>query len=285
MQFTTTKYFTDQKIFTIHINKNVYIGGTSTCLLDVTVNKILYKHNKSVTHISSSRKYLTSSSYDCTASIFLLNAKELEDVIEGPDTEIKCISIDPLDKWIALATRGKSVWVCRIGENIEINNMLEDHTEDVKGCLFHEDMLFSFGYDNSIKCYKYFKMDESWEMVQSISENDTVWNLAFIDEKMFSCNGQGEVSLYILDKGWTIVRKKKLSNLPIFALCAYKNMIICGIGFGNLIFMNTDLEVVYVINKLHDNFINCIYWSEEDDMIGTCSDDMTYCLISEKKYL
>lgn len=278
MKLEIDKYKTDEKLFSIHISKNIYTGGSSGQLKDVTNNKILYKHSKSITCISSTLKYLASSSYDCTVSVFKDNL--LEDVIEGPDTEIKGISFDSTNKWLALATRGKSVWICSIKEYIEIDKILEDHTEDVKGCIFYLDMLFSYGYDNSIKVYQFFEEDLSWEIVQSIEEEYTIWKVIFIEDRMYSCNDNGELNMYILEKGWNLKKKIKISVLPIMALSNFQdNFLCCTINIGNLVFLNKDLEILHTEENVHDDIINCIHWSEKDKLLGTCSDDQTYSII------
>ncbi|WUR04396.1 putative cytosolic iron-sulfur assembly protein [Vairimorpha necatrix] len=285
MNFSVSNFRTDEKLFSIHINKNIYTGGTSTFLKDVSNNVILYKHDKSITHITSSGPFLACSSYDCTVSIFKVEniVYKLEDVIEGPDTEIKCVSFDSSNSWLAFATRGKSVWICRINEYIEIHKILEDHTEDVKGCLFFLDFFVSFGYDNTINLYQYFKYNEEWELVQEIEEEDTVWNVVFIEDRMYSCNASGEISLYVLDKGYTLKKRKKFSHLPILALCAYKNRLVAGLNLGDLIFLDLNLEIVHEMEKIHTGFINCVYYSEKDEILGTCSDDQTYNILKEEE--
>jgi WD40 repeat protein len=299
MNFEIKKVKTDEKLFAIHLSTNIYTGGSSCLLKDNTNNKILYKHSKSITHITSSLKYLASSSYDCTVSVFKRIDNEdrndnssyfdkkgernstfvLEDIIEGPETEIKGISFDNTDKWLALATRGKTVWICSIEDYTEIDKILEDHSEDVKGCIFYSEMLFTFGYDNTIKIYQFFEIDQTWELVQSIEEYSTIWNIIFIEDRMYSCNDNGEINMYILDKGWTLKKKLKISVLPIMALSNFRDILVCTVNVGNLVFLNRDLEVVHTIERLHNDIINCIHWSEKDDLVGTCSDDQCYCIL------
>lgn len=273
--FKITKKETNEKLFTIHINKNIYTGGTSKECIDQTNNKILYKHAKSITHITSSENYLACSSYDCTVSLF--KNDKFEDIIEGPDTEIKCVSISGY--WLAFCTRGKTVWICTIKDIVEIFSILEDHTEDVKGCIFYMDMLFTYGYDCSIKVYQYFDTQQSWELVQSLDSDFTVWKVIFFDMYMFVSNDNGEILKYELERGWILKLKKKLSFMPIQALSNYKNYLICTVNLGNLVFLSERLEIVHVIEKLHNDVINCIFWSEKDSLIGTCSDDKSYCIL------
>lgn len=121
----------DERILAVYSGTEIYVGHGKK-LLNFTRNEILYNHEKSIRSISGNNKYVGSASYDGTAAVFTKESNKLVDRIEGPDTEIKSIVF--WNDFIAIATRGKTVWIL---ENLEISKILEEHTQDVKGCCFH----------------------------------------------------------------------------------------------------------------------------------------------------
>ncbi|EOB14059.1 Cytosolic iron-sulfur protein assembly protein 1 [Nosema bombycis CQ1] len=281
--FKISKFKTDKKLRAILVsNSNIYTGGSSGCLVDRTNNKILHKHDKSITSIKSYQDndlVIGCTSYDCTASIIKNNS--LFDIIEGPDTEIKGISIN--QDFIALSTRGKTVWLCKFGDFIEIDKILEDHTEDVKGCEFYNNFLFTYGYDSTIKIYEYFEFSGSYELVQDIFCGSTIWDLKIRNFIIFVGTDNGEIIVYDLEKGFVENIRKKLGIEPIYSLCIYKNLIVTGVNGGNLVFLDLNLEIVKIIKGVHNGDINCISYSEKDEILVTCGDDQVYCVLEEVK--
>lgn len=282
MNFKITTHSTDESLLSIYISGNVYTGGTSGCLTDRSNDIVLFRHQKSITDIKSWGDYIGCASYDCTVSIFKDGL--LFDLVEGPDTEIKSLAFSEDGKFLALSTRGKSVWLCRFGEYIEIDKILEDHSEDVKGCRFHNSYLFTYGYDSTLKIYQYFEYSESYEMVQDIHSTTgyTIWDILLVDDSLYVACDSGEIIIYSLEKGWVEKKRVKLSHTPLYSICRYRDCVVVGVNGGNLVFLDLDLNLVKIIEHLHSDAINCIYYSEEDKTLATCSDDQTYCLLQEE---
>ncbi|KCZ78009.1 hypothetical protein H311_00972, partial [Anncaliia algerae PRA109] len=133
MKFTVKNITTDFSVYAISsIDEKILIGGTNNKLLIYEENnfKELASHKKSIKCIASFQNIFGCGSYDCTATIF--REGKLFDEVFGPETEIKGIAIN--EKYIALATRGKTVWIVKYDLEIEIDTVLEDHTQDIKGC-------------------------------------------------------------------------------------------------------------------------------------------------------
>ncbi|ELA41284.1 uncharacterized protein VICG_01657 [Vittaforma corneae ATCC 50505] len=161
----------------IYCSEDIYVG-LGRKFINFSSQKILCIHDKCIRSISGNSDYIGCCSYDGTATVFTRNEK-LVDKIEGPDTEIKGIAF--YDNFIAITTRGKTTWIL---EDFEISKILEDHTQDVKGCAFHNKRLYTWSYDNTIKVYDLFDIDHSWELSQSIDLDDIVWSVIFFQEYM-----------------------------------------------------------------------------------------------------
>lgn len=271
MKYKVSSKKLNEKILAVHVKGSIYTGGTSRTLTNQDTGKIVCKSSKSIRTIASHDDYLCCGSYDCTA--ILIHGEEVLDVIEGPDTEIKCLAFSEDGKYLAMATRGKSVWITRIGKEIEIDKILEDHTQDVKGCIFHDGFLFTYGYDNTIKVYDRFEYDDSWEIVQSIEESNTVWCVVFQDERMLCSTEDGTISSYTMRNGWELEVSRKLSELPIYSMCSIGDKVAYTMNRGSIGVVDSGLNLASCIENIHTDFINCLFYDKHRNRIVGGGDD------------
>jgi WD40 repeat protein len=260
-----------ERILAIHVSTSIYTGGTGKRLVNQSTGKTLCTHKKSIKAIASHGDYLCCGSYDGTATV--LHRDRVLDVIEGPETEIKGVAFSGDGRFLAMATRGRSVWVCKMGEEIEIDRILEDHLHDVKGCIFRDGTLFTYSYDNTIKVYERFEYDESWEMVQSIEEESTVWCVRFMGEEMVVSTEDGVVSIYALESGWTLRRSKRVSLFPIYSICILQDRIAFILNRSSIGLLDADLDVVWSLENLHRGAINCLESYSELNAVISGGDD------------
>ncbi|AFN83704.1 hypothetical protein EROM_090880 [Encephalitozoon romaleae SJ-2008] len=271
MRYRVTSKRLNEKILAVHSNGAVYTGGTSRTLTNQDTGEVMCKTQKSIRSIASHGKYMCCGSYDCTAVLFCDG--NVVDVIEGPDTEVKCVAFSEDGKYLAMATRGKSVWVVRIDGEIEIDEIIEDHLHDVKGCIFHGGFLFTYGYDNTVKVYDRFDYDDSWELVQSIDEGSTVWCVIFHEGRMICTTEEGMVNSYILRNGWELEISKRLSMFPIYSVCSVGRHMAYTLNRSSIGIIDTDLSIVTSIENVHEDFINGIAYDAGKDRIISGGDD------------
>ncbi|ADM12250.1 uncharacterized protein Eint_091210 [Encephalitozoon intestinalis ATCC 50506] len=271
MKYKITSKRLDEKILAVHVNGAVYTGGTSRTLVNQDTGEVMCRCRKSIRSIASHGRYICCASYDCTAVLF--HDGKVVDVIEGPDTEIKCVGFSEDGRYLAMATRGKSVWVVKIDPEIEIDEIIEDHLHDVKGCVFHKGFLFTYGYDNTIKIYERFDYDDSWELVQSISEKNTVWCVIFHGDKMVCSTEEGTISSYVLRNGWELEACKKLSIFPIYSICSVGRDMAYVLNRNNIGIIDSNLNLTTTIEDIHEDFINGIAYDEGRGRIISGGDD------------
>jgi len=197
--------------------------------------------------------------------------------IEGPETEIKAISLK--DDSMAIATRGRSVWIL---ENLEVSKILDDHTQDVKGCRFHNDRLFTWSYDCHLKIYEFFDLDDSWELAQSIDLGETVWDACVFDDRIVAVLQSGYAVLVVIENGLWIVRKRvKFSVYPIFSCCSDGSKI--GLISNRNVFslIDCDLNLLGETRPLTENkdVFCCCYWPKKN-LFVTGGDDGKLTFIS-----
>ncbi|KAK1347319.1 hypothetical protein CWI38_0097p0060 [Hamiltosporidium tvaerminnensis] len=123
---------THQKVLAVaHHNNEILVGGTSRTLesYNITTNErtTFCEFSKAVRSISVNNECIAGGSYDGTVVIF--TPKPFQ--IEGPDTEIKGISISN-HNMLAVATRGKTVWIYKIKDNVEENRKGNDDFSNTK---------------------------------------------------------------------------------------------------------------------------------------------------------
>lgn len=227
--------------------KNIFIGSSNKTYSKISFSnnfplnpkiEILNDFNKSVKNVVYSFlnniEYYGCVSYDGTGIIYKNGIKF--DSIEGPETEIKHISFNELNNLIAISTRGKTVWILNINEDsLEINSILDDHSQDVKGAKFFNNQLFTFGYDETIKIYSFIKgYDNSLILTNNISlksleiknneknnekdlifNNFTVWDLLFFNNFIIAAVN---TEIFIFDLEMNLKYKERVSDYPIYQL-------------------------------------------------------------------
>ncbi len=251
----TDKYL-GKPILAVYANTDVYVGCGCN-FYNMTTDEIIFLHEKSVKCITGDAQYVCSGSYDGKVAVYSNDKGKVVETIEGPDTEIKCVALN--GEKIAISTRGKTVWVL---EKFEISKIIEDHTQDVKGCRFYEGRLYSWSFDNTVKMYELFDIESSWEMVQSINLGTIVWEVVFYNNEMCCATNDGYIHRYKMADGvWVFIVKYKISNYPLKCITVLKNSndddILAAIVNGNyLVFMDTSYDIIDSIHLVPCNNSN-----------------------------
>lgn len=264
MKFFTTKTKLDNKILCVGIFENNIYLGLGKQFINYTQNKILCVHEKSVRHIASSDQNIGCCSYDGTATVFKSN-DVFVDKIEGPDTEIKGMAFSK--EFIALTTRGKTTWVL---ENLEISKILDDHLHDVKGCIFNEDCLFTWSYDETIKIYELFKMDNSWELIQSIEAYSIIWSVIFYHGYLVAALQDGSIQIYEKEGSlWTKYKTLKLSVSPIYCCTMADGYLAVQCNRNCIMLLDNEFKKVIEIDELNTgcDILSCCYDSKKKQII------------------
>lgn len=252
-----------EKIMAVHCTEDIYIG-LGKKFLNFSTQKILYMNDKCIRSISSNEKYIGCCSYDGTAVVFEKNEK-LKEKIEGPDTEIKGIAFD--NEFVAITTRGRTTWIL---ENLEISKILEDHTQDVKGCLFKDRRLYTWSYDNTIKIYDLFDIDHSWELSQSIDLDSIVWKVVFFGD--FLCAMLQNGNMAVLKKEgylWIPYKNIRVSLTAIHTAVVFDCFIAIVCNRNCLLIFDTDFNKVCEVSDLNDGSVifACDYFKKENAIV------------------
>lgn len=270
MNYEVEKDKMSEKILAVCCTDKIYIG-LGNKLFDYTTKQTLCQHEKSIRCISFNDEFLGCCSYDGSASIFCRDG-QFKERIEGPDTEIKGIAFDR--NFIALTTRGKTTWVL---EDFEISKILEDHTQDVKGCCFASSRLYTWSYDGSIKVYNLFDIGHSWELTQSIDLGSIVWSVVFFADYMCATLHNGDLAFLKLKNGlWVEQRRIRASITPIYcATVAHERLaVVC--NRNCVVLFDKDLNKQAEISDLNDGFdIFCCGFYEPENILVLGSEDGT----------
>lgn len=255
----------DAKIYAISSKRDqTYAGGSSKTLYKIEGQEKtgIYTFSKSVSSIDIKGEYLAASSFDSTACIFY--KQEFLEKIEGPETEIKCIKFSEKNNFVALSTRGKTVWVCKNTHNnlFEIESILDDHVQDVKGVKFNGTRMYSYGYDNCVKVYDTLKsIDDSFSLIESLDFKFTVWDILFLEDCFLVFAENGFVHKVSFD--FNIIKEERISMFPIYRATKIDENIFGFIyNLNSICFMNKEFEIEFILKDCGLG-INCIDFNKE----------------------
>lgn len=265
------------RILAVYADRDLYVGALNT-LTNFSTGKVLCRHEKSVRCISGNDEYVGCCSYDGTATVLTAEKNEHVERIEGPDTEMKGIAF--CGGLIAIATRGKTVWIL---EDMEVSKILDDHTQDVKGCRWFEKRLYSWSYDNTVNVYEMFEVEHSWELMQSIDLGDIVWNVVFYDGLMCAVLQNGSVvSFEMHDSQWVKRKGVAASAYPITSCCVAGRYLAVVCNRDCLVLLSRELEVEGAIVLRDDGSSNradilcCCFWESEGAVVCGSEDGTLY---------
>lgn len=274
MKFNITTHQLDGRVLSIHAPDELYVGA-GNAFINFSRNTTLHVHSKSVRAIAATDKQVGCGSYDGTAVVFSRPENKLIETIEGPDTEIKGIAFH--ENKMALCTRGKTVWVL---EDLEISKILDDHSQDVKGCAFHGGRLYSWSYDNTIKMYELFELDHSWELMQSLDLNSIVWSVVFIEGCMVAATHDGCVSVFEMNYGlWVVKQTKLLSACPIMSMCVAGKHVAAICNRNCVAVFDSELNIVaeqLLGGECPAEILSCCYWEGRNAIVGGAEDGKLY---------
>ncbi|KAG0416877.1 putative cytosolic iron-sulfur protein assembly protein CIAO1, partial [Dictyocoela roeselum] len=271
-----------EKILAVAIqNETILFGGTSRSFKQFIFNEkrpvTLAKHAKSIRSITYYKEYYACASYDGTATVF--KGDQVVGTIEGPHTEIKCIRIN--DEYIACSTRGGDIWI--YDKNCEIHSIIPD-VDDIKGVLWHENLLLSYGYGSAIKIYQC--VDDKWILLRELKQETIIWDALIFEDSLVSCDNDGFIWMYVLDGAFSLYRKIKGSMYPIYKMCSGNGCLfyICNRNIIQIVDTSfRRVNTVWVHQELcrepegYKEDINCIDYSEESKLL-VAGGDKLFCI-------
>lgn len=283
---------TNGKLLCLAVNDNfVYTGGTSKVLYkythDLKEEKILCEHEKSIRCVQTKGNLVICGSFDGNATV--LHNDLVHETIEGPETEIKGVDLENENihnNRIGLCSRGKTTWILKFDQKIEIESVLEDHTQDIKGIKFIGDLIYTYGYDNTIKIYKKFtSYDDTWVLIQSIDDlTTTVWDI-LVAEKLFAACHDGTIGIFSKkEKTWEFEKIIKLTDFPIYSLCRIEKYIAVPIDLFDFAIFDLEFNLLFHHKNTDCSEINSIKFNETSSLLFTCDDGgyiRSYKLLNE----
>ncbi|KAG0437635.1 putative cytosolic Fe-S cluster assembly factor [Dictyocoela muelleri] len=268
----------DEKILSVDVHKDlILIGGTSKYLQKVALNDDMIlkfvKHERSIRSVTIYNEYFACASYDSKASVF--KDDQLLDIIEGPDTEIKCIRIS--EEYIACSTRSGNIWI--FDKYCEINSLINNNG-DIKGVFWNNGKLFVYGYNNAIILY--FKKGDTWEILQKLKQDTIIWDALLFDKMLVTCDNNGYLWIYRHENLFVLDKKIKVSIYPVFKMCCGSGYLfyICNRDVINI--LDNNYRLVYSISgqQVFGTFegckmdINCIAYCEESRLLVAGGDGL-----------
>ena len=262
------------RINDIYVDDKLFLVAVGDVIYDKNKN-IFCKSDKSIKTICKiDDKYLICGSYDGNCLLFeeVENEMKFLDTIQGPETEIKKIATD--GELVAIATRGKTVWI--MNTDMTLEQIIDDHQHDVKGVLFYSEQIFTWSYDNTFKIYD--RGIDEWELYKSVNCGEIVWNLHIFANCIVTCLHSGEIKIY--DKNsFSHKESIKLSLRPIITSCLTKNYLVLVSNLNVLVFLDREFKIIfemsapcYEITKIYA-YENILYVGCENFLISYLIED------------
>ncbi len=201
-------------------DKTIIIHNTFSGAVVATLSEGHTKTVRSVAWKPQTRlPTIAACSFDATVSIWGLEDMNDEDededeeaewpllaVIEGHESEVKCVQWSYDGRFLASCSRDKTVWVWEADEDneeFECVSVLQDHTQDVKHVAWHpsEYLIASASYDDTLRLWR--EDDDDWSSVAVLEgHTSTVWCCVFdpksTDEstRLVSCSDDSQVIVW-----------------------------------------------------------------------------------------
>ena len=187
-----------------HPTKKLFASSGSDALIAIwEYNEEISNYEKKATleqvHQSTIRsldwdysgEYLSAASFDNNISIYKMsniNTLNYLTVLESNDSEIKSVSWSKSGKYLACCSRKGNIWIWEKdlddfdSEDFSCKSTFEGHKGDIKMVKFcpNDDVLFSCGFDESIKIWDQDYSKDDFVLIKTIKEHSgTVWWIEF----------------------------------------------------------------------------------------------------------
>ena len=261
-----------------------------------------------------SGEFLSAASFDNNISIYKmdnLNNLNCLTVLESNESEIKSISWSKSGNYVACCDRKGNIWIWikeldeYDSEDFSCKSAFKGHNGDIKMVKFcpNDDVLFSCGFDESIKIWDLDPSKDDFVLIKTINEHSgTVWYIEFNKKGniFFTCSDDKSLIMWgIKDKlenqndeekiinYENIIKLAKIDNLhlrPIY-LCTLsfnKKYIFTCSNDGNIGIIeivknktgdeNNELKLIKMIKDAHEQLsVNCLCVNKDE--IISCGDD------------